>query len=52
MKVYDATGSNQDRTVIAYDVELTDGDDITVWAKGINGTVAQLNTDVTITPTT
>lgn len=49
---YDATGSNQDRTVIAYDVELTDGDDITVWAKGINGTVAQLNTDVTITPTT
>lgn len=49
---YDATGSNQDRTVIVYDVELTDGDDITVWAKGINGTVAQLNTDVTITPTT
>ena len=49
---YDATGSNQDRTVIAYDVELADGDDITVWAKGINGTVAQLNTDVTITPTT
>lgn len=49
---YDATGSNQDRTVIAYDVELTDGDDITVWAKGINGTVAQLNTDLTITPTT
>lgn len=50
--VYEPTGANQDRTAIAYDVALADGDDITVWAKGINGTVAQLNTDVTLIPTT
>ena len=50
--VYEPTGANQDRTAIAYDVALADGDDITVWAKGINGTVVQLNTDVTLIPTT
>ena len=49
---YDTTGSNQDRTTIAYDVALEDGDEITVWAKGVNGTVSATNTDLTITPTT
>lgn len=49
---YDTTGSNQDRTAIAYDVALEDGDEITVWAKGVNGTVSATNTDLTITPTT
>ena len=50
--VYSVTGSNQDRTCVVYDVPLEAGDEVTMWIKGINGSVQQTNTDLTITPTT
>ena len=50
--VYSTTGANQDRTIVVYDVPLDAGDEVSLWIKGVSGSVQPTNTDVTITPTT
>lgn len=50
--VYSTTGANQDRTIVVYDVHLDAGDEVSLWIKGVSGSVQPTNTDVTITPTT